>query len=146
LHLLEIHLVGTRTADAAGEELTRTRPPPIYDLNLTERLVLTALARRYLAREPYPQPLSWKQVADDLNRLPNARDWTPKIAAHVVGAVRERLAVGPDPVPGIRREDGVGEPVGNTLNHNLILALLRSTTLLPEDLHLLGDDSIPDKE
>jgi hypothetical protein len=39
------------------------------------------------------------------------------------------------------REDGVGEPVGNTLNHNLIQALLRNTTLMPADLRLLGDEA-----
>jgi hypothetical protein len=60
--------------------------------------------------------------------------------------VRERLATGDHPVPGLRREDGVAEPVGNTLNHNLILALLRSTTLLPADLHLLGATHVPADE
>ncbi|WP_280269081.1 hypothetical protein [Nocardia wallacei] len=30
-----------------------------------------------------------------------------------------------------------GEPVGNTLNHNLIRALMDSTTLVPPDLRLL---------
>jgi hypothetical protein len=140
-HLLEIHVVGARAGDAGGDHHGRaTKAPDVYDLSLVERLVLTALAQRYLRQERYPQPVSWSQVADDLNRLPDGREWTPKIAAHIVGAVRERLAEGPDPVPGIRREDGVGEPVGNTLNHNLIQALLSSTTLMPSDLHLLGED------
>jgi hypothetical protein len=143
-HLLEIHVVGSRTADAATGEYSRTRSPDVYDLSLVERLVLTALAQRYLRQEPYPQPVSWNQVAHDLNRLPDGRQWTPKVAAHIVGAVRERLAEGPDPIPGIRREDGVGEPVGNTLNHNLIQALLLSTTLMPSDLHLLGEE--PDED
>ncbi|WP_203883509.1 hypothetical protein [Planotetraspora kaengkrachanensis] len=138
-HLLEIHVVGSRTADAGGDQHNRTKAPDVYELSLAERLVLTALAQRYLRQERYPQPVSWNQVADDLNRLPDGRQWTPKIAAHIVGAVRERLADGPDPIPGLRREDGVGEPVGNTLNHNLIQALLRSATLLPADLHLIGD-------
>lgn len=30
--------------------------------------------------------------------------------------------------------DEVGEPVGNTLNHNLITELLLTTTLVPPDL------------
>jgi hypothetical protein len=138
-HLLELHVVGT-AAPAAGEaQHTRTKSPDVYDLSLVERRVLTALAQRYLRQERYPQPLSWKQVADELNRLRVGREWTSKTAAHIVGAVRERLAAGPDPIPGIRREDGVAEPVGNTLNHNLIQALLRTTTLMPSDLHLLGD-------
>ena len=45
------------------------------------------------------------------------------------------------PVPGIRRDDGVGDPVGNVLNHNLIRALLKNTTLMPTDLELLRTDS-----
>lgn len=139
-HLLEIHVVGSRTIGADAGQHSRTKAPDVYDLSLVERLVLTALAQRYLRQERYPQPVSWNQVADDLNRLPDGRQWTPKIAAHIVGAVRDRLAGGPDAIPGIRREDGVGEPVGNTLNHNLIQALLRSATLMPSDLHLLGED------
>lgn len=44
------------------------------------------------------------------------------------------------PIPGILRDDGIPEPVGNTLNHNLIQALLKSAALMPNDLRLLGDD------
>jgi hypothetical protein len=144
-HLLEIHVVGYRTTDAVMEQRSRTRTPEVYDLSLPERLVLTALAQRYLRQERYPQPVSWNQVAGDLNRQPDGRQWTPKTAAHIVATVRERLAEGPDPVPGIRREDGVGEPVGNTLNHNLIQALLLSTTLMPSDLHLLGEPGVSEQ-
>lgn len=43
-------------------------------------------------------------------------------------------------VEGLTREE-VGEPVGNTLNHNLIMELLRSTTLVPSDLNLLETPS-----
>jgi hypothetical protein len=140
-HLLEIHLVGSHAPDGRTGPHMPTRPPDVYDLNPVERLVLTALAQRYLRQEPYPQPVSWKQVADDLNRVPGGREWTPKSAAHVVGAVRERLAGPGARIPGIMREDGVGEPVGNTLNHNLIQALLKNATLMPADLNLLGDDA-----
>ncbi|MEU9507388.1 FHA domain-containing protein [Micromonospora sp. NPDC048170] len=139
-HLLEVYVVGFRITDAYVEQRSRTRTPEVYDLSLAERLVLTALAQRYLRQERYPQPVSWNQVASDLNRVPDGRQWTPKTAAHLVAAVRERLAEGPDPIPGLRREDGVGEPVGNTLNHNLIQALLLSTTLMPSDLRLLGEE------
>jgi hypothetical protein len=139
-HLLEIHLVGWRAPGARTGPQAPTEPPDIYDLSPVERLVLAALAQRYLRNERYPQPVSWKQVADDLNRVPDGREWTPKSAAHVVSAVRERLAGPGAQVPGILREDGVGEPVGNTLNHNLIQALLKNATLMPADLHLLGDD------
>lgn len=85
-HLLEIHVVASRTTDTDGEHHSRTKAPDVYDLSLVERLVLTALAQRYLRQERYPQPVSWSQVADDLNQLPDGRQLTPKIAAHIVGA------------------------------------------------------------
>ncbi|MFI5715587.1 hypothetical protein [Nocardia sp. NPDC051750] len=138
-HLLEVHVVGARNPRAADQQHTRTRPPDIYELSPDERLVLTALAQRYLRQERFPQPVTWNQAAADLNRAPGGRHWTWRGAAHIVGALRERLSMGPDPIPGIRVEDGIGEPVGNTLNHNLIKAMLASATLMPEDLLLLGD-------
>jgi hypothetical protein len=52
-------------------------------------------------------------------------------------AVRQRLSA--KGVPGLTREE-VGEPVGNTLNHNLLVALLRSTTLRPADVEVLDGD------
>jgi len=33
----------------------------------------------------------------------------------------------------------VGEPVGNTLNHNLLTELVQSSTLVPPDLAVLDD-------
>ena len=84
--------------------------------------------------------MSWAQAADDLSRAPGAgRRWTARSVEHVVAAVRQRLATGRSPIPGILRGE-MPEPVGNTLNHNLITALLRSATLTPHDLDLLGED------
>jgi hypothetical protein len=140
-YLVEVHVVGALGRE--GEEVPPlpTREPDGYDLAEDERLVLVILAQRYLRQERYPQPVSWKQVAEDLNRVGEgqSRRWTPKTAAHVVGAVRERLATGRRPVPGLRCEDGAGEPAANVLNHHLIRALLRNTTLLPADLRLLEE-------
>jgi hypothetical protein len=135
-HLLEIHVVGSGPAGLGSGPRSRTKVPGTYDLNDAERLVLTALAQRYLRQERHPQPVAWKQVADDLNRL-NGRTWNAKVAANTVEAVRKRLA---SEIPGIVRDDGIGEPVGNVLNHNLIQALLETTTLMPSDLTLLGED------
>jgi hypothetical protein len=144
-HLLQIHIVkGPGVPDPATGPHEETQPPDdIVDLSKRERLVLTALAQRYLRQEPYPQPVTWKQVADDLNLVSSGEVWTRKKAEYVAGAVRERLASGEDPVPGLLRDEGIGEPVGNTLNHNLIQALLKSATLLPADLHALGDPTRP---
>lgn len=142
-HLLEAHVVGTQAKgqDAAAED--RTEFPEGYALSPAERVVLASLAQRYLrGDEMKPQPVSWQQVADDMERTVPGQAWTKKKAEHIVARVRERLADDPRaPVNGLRREEGIGEPVGNTLNHNLIQALLLSGTLRPEDLRLL-DDSV----
>ncbi|GIG68113.1 FHA domain-containing protein [Phytomonospora endophytica] len=140
-HLLEIHLVGYGRGDSHEEPHAETRPPEVYDLRLPERLVLASLAQRYLRGERHPQPVTWRQVADDLNALPDGRSWSAKSVEHIVSQLRERLASGRDPIPGILRGE-VGEPVGNVLNHNLIQALLRTSTLIPEDLKLIDDEPV----
>jgi hypothetical protein len=54
----------------------------------------------------------------------------------MIVSVRARLSQGG--VAGLTREE-VGEPVGNTLNHNLVTELVQSTTLVPPDLAVLND-------
>ncbi|MER5539883.1 FHA domain-containing protein [Streptomyces mirabilis] len=139
-HLLEVHIVGYPGNVQEGDSQMSTATSDVYYLGHAERLVLTALAQRYLRQDRYPQPVSWKQVADDLNRVATYRSWTPRIAEHTIAALRKRLAAGRDPISGILREDGIGEPVGNTLNDNLIRALLKNATLIPQDLYLLGEE------
>lgn len=139
-HLLEIHVVGPNpsrgTYDPQGPTATSIDR---IELSEVERLVMTALAQRYLRGERYPQPLSWNQVAECLKEAAPGRKWTPNGVAHRVGDLRERLSKGSSSIPGIRREDGVAEPVGNTLNHNLIRALLECASLTPRDLRLLDE-------
>ncbi|MFD4357728.1 FHA domain-containing protein [Nocardia sp. NPDC058518] len=142
-HLLEVHVVGVPAEKPTEQQHSRTVPPKTYPLSPDEKLVLTALAQRYLRQERYPQPLSWRQVAEELNGRPDERMWSPRTVAYIVGVVRERLSMAADPVAGIRIEDGIGDPVGNALNHNLIQALLRSATLAPVDLRML-DSTLDD--
>jgi hypothetical protein len=137
------HLIEVRVTDSGHQGLacdTRAptkRPPDIYELTIQQRMVLTALAQRYLAQDPYPQPLAWQQAADSLNRAPaNGKIWTARSVEAKVGEVR-RILSREKKVPGLTREE-VGEPIGNMLNHNLIMELLRTTTLIPQDLLLLG--------
>lgn len=140
-HQIDVCVVSAVRPDPEVPDHMRTADDTVYDLSELERLVVTALAQRYLRQERYPQPVSWKQAADDLNRAETTgRLWSVKSAEHVISALRKRLAVGRSPIPGILRDDGIPEPVGNTLNHNLIQALLKSAALMPNDLHLLGDD------
>ena len=129
-YLLEVHVVGG-VDDSAHSGGLGDRSE-LYLLSEHERLVLVVLAQRYLRQERYPHPVSWKQVAEDLNRVSRRADWSPRAAADVVDAVRERLCIG---------EPGAVE--GSVLNHQLIRSLLHNTALLPSDLHLLEDETLP---
>ena len=137
-HLLEVRVTdGGPTGVACRTDSPTKQPQDVYELDLPQRLVLTALAQRYLIQDTYPQPLAWQQVADSLNQAPgHTKIWTAKSVEAKVADVRKFLSREKG-VPGLTREE-VGEPVGNMLNHNLIMELLRSTTLVPQDLRLLG--------
>jgi hypothetical protein len=133
-HLLEVFIASHNREHPLLRD-NPTRPPKQWQLTANERRVLVVLGRRYLEQHPYPQPLSWRQAADTLVELQPDAGWTPKRVEHVVIAVRTRLSR--DGVPGLTREE-LGEPADKSLlNHNLIEALLRSTTLVPRDLALI---------
>jgi FHA domain len=134
-HLLEVRVAGPALTKPSGVgDDASTRRMALWELSERERLVAVALGQRYLRHEAFPQPLSWNQVAEQLGRLRPEERWSAKRAEHVMAAVRERLARAG--VPGLTRAE-VGEPIGNTLNHNLMMELLLSTTLVPPDLKLL---------
>ena len=138
-HLLEIRVT---TAAAPSRPAARdageagSRGAESYALTARERLVLVCLARRYLREEPNPRPLTWAQVAGELNSLGTGRTWTAKQAAHIVAKVRRQLSA-----RGVRGllEAEVTPPAGNAINHNLIVELLRGNTLHRTDLRLLGE-------
>ncbi len=130
-HLLQVRVVPRARPsgrDDGQEAVTRGRA--VWELSPVERLVLICLSRRYLLPEPQPQPLTWEQVAAELSELRPDEVWTWRRAAHIVKKVRERLS---PMVPGLRAEE-VPPPVGNALNHNLIMELLVSATLTKADL------------
>ncbi len=134
-HLLEVRIAGSSARPSAACHDQITQSPATWELSDRERLVLVVLGQRYLFHEAHPAPLSWSQVAAQLAELQPQVGWTAKSAEHVVGAVRKRLAR--RGIPDLTRDE-VGEPVGNTLNHNLLLELLLSTTLVPPDLRLIN--------
>ncbi|PRY59655.1 FHA domain-containing protein [Glycomyces artemisiae] len=141
VHCLEIRLIGGKRTPDDGAADDETAVPGRHELSPVERLVLTSLAQRYLRGLPRPQPVSWRQVADDMRRTAFAHDrsWSEGTAARVVAAVRERLS-SPEYRPrvaGLLRDEVLGEPLGNALNDNLIRALLQSATLDPGDLAAL---------
>lgn len=133
-HLLEIYVAGTDSPAPSSLTTEITKPPRVWRLTMAERTVLAVLAQRFLRQEAYPQPLSWRRVAEQLAELEPDRKWGPKKAEHLVAGVRQRLVEAG--VPGLTKEE-VGDPVGNVLNTNLIGELLQSTTLVPPDLALL---------
>ncbi|MEU4672751.1 FHA domain-containing protein [Amycolatopsis sp. NPDC023774] len=136
--LLELYVSGADGRRPQSRPQDVTEPPRMWRLSPEERLVLVSLAQRYLLQQPYPQPMAWRQLAE---LAPESR-WTPKRVEHLVVAVRTRLARAG--VAGLTREE-VGEPVGNSLNDNLVKELLLSTSLVPPDLALLEppDETAP---
>ncbi|WP_255952410.1 hypothetical protein [Streptomyces odontomachi] len=137
-HLLEVRISAHPAAGpgGVGDVYTeRTFDGDERELDPQEKLVLVCLAQRYLQGDPQPQPLTWAQVADELQELRPDERWSRKKAAHIVTKVRQRLSKR-DGVYGLVEEE-VPPPVGNALNHNLISDLLITTTLTKADLILL---------
>lgn len=141
LHFLEVRIDShDRGTSAVGPDSV-TLPPQQFDLTERERLVLTCLAQNYLLGLPRPQPVTWKQIAADLNEIAGEEEWIPHRAANVTGGIRQRLShpeCKPYRVPGLMSAEDRGTPIGNALNVNLIRAMIQSTTLRPDDLKLLG--------
>ena len=134
-HLVEVRVSGP-TGAAPQRHTVRTSTQPIWGLAADERLVLVVLGQRYLRHDAYPQPLSWRQVADELGELYPGQGWTAKRAEHIGVAVRKRLSN--SGVSGLTRDE-VGDPVGNALNHNLLIELVSSAALIPPDLRVLDE-------
>lgn len=135
-HLLEVYIAGQ---DGRSPVTGRGDPAPAprtWQLSPIERLVLVVLGQRYLLHEDCPQPLPWWQAAEYLADLHPDAGWSPTKVEHLVGAVRARLSKAG--VPGLGSED-VGEPLGDSLSHNLMRELVESTTLMPPDLRILDD-------
>ena len=129
---IEVYVIADPIEGAPEYAPDESMNPDSVALSERERLVLVVLAQRYLRQERYPHPVSWQQVAADLNRVNQSHDWTPRAAADVVDAVRERLSFG---------EGGAAE--AGVLTHRLIRSLLRNTALLSSDLHLLDEETLP---
>lgn len=133
-HLLEVRVAGPpRSSEKAGIDES-TRLPKTWQLSDRERLALVVLGERYLRHEPHPQPGSWTNTAAQLSELQPDVTWTNKSVEWVVSSVRRRMIDAG--VVGLTRDE-VGEPVGNAINHNMLVELLVTTTLVPPDLRLL---------
>ncbi|MGC4940121.1 FHA domain-containing protein [Kribbella sp. DT2] len=136
-HLLEVYVVSEAGTGPKPRHEAPTIPRKKWTLSAEERLVLTVVGERYLLQEPAAQPVAWRVAAGRLNELQENAEWNERTVARLVERVRLRLHRGA--VKGLTREE-VGEPVGNTLNHNLFTELLESATLTPADLTAVDDD------
>jgi hypothetical protein len=140
-HLVEVRLVDDEHRHPRSSTKAETvDPETVYELSPSERLVLTALARRYLeGQEPFPLPLTWEDTAKAASASPyTTKAWNFRTVANTVEEVRERLHR--RGVRGLMRDE-VGEPVGSTLSVNLIRELLKTVTLSAEDLDLLANEA-----
>lgn len=137
-HLLEVR-VAARTPPAPGGRYEAETRPTAWDVSGREHLVLVCLAQRYLRQDPAPQPLTWAEVEDELQRVQPWKGWTWRQAAHEVRNVRLRLSA--NGVRGVREED-LPPGAGNVLNHNLITELLVTATLIKADLALLDEPGV----
>ncbi|MGQ0840554.1 FHA domain-containing protein [Actinokineospora sp.] len=135
-HLLELYVAGPDGGRPMPHPGDVTRPPKTWPLTPDERLVLIVLGQRYLRHEPHPQPLSRRQVADQMAELRPHAGWRLKRVEHMVADIRQRLSAAG--VFGVVKED-IPEPIGNSLNHNLIRELMLTTTLVPQDLAILDE-------
>lgn len=128
-HPLEVH-VNTpehhRPLPVAGPTLTGH----VWDLDAEERLVLAVLGQQYLRREAHPQPMGRAHVTElvaELRKLDALEPWDVKQVDRVIARVRDRLSN--RGVRGLKRSE-VPEPIGNSLNHNLLTELTRTTNTL----------------
>ncbi|WP_412515962.1 hypothetical protein K8Z49_32000 [Actinomadura madurae] len=142
-HLFEVRIAAGAVPPGSGarnEAPTDERRP--WPLEASELLVLVCLGQRYLRHDPDPRPLTWAQVADELDRLQPEAGWNQKKAARRVEKVRHQLS---GRVPGLLEHE-VTPPIGNALNVNLIRNLLITGTLTPDHLRLLGDPPEQDED
>lgn len=136
-HLLEVR-VTTRSGPPETDPpyVEETRESRKWALTGEEHLAVLCLGQRYLESGSFPQPLTWKETADQLAGLQPEAGWDSKRVQRIITEIRARLSG--KGVRGLTRKE-VGEPVGNLLNHNLIMELLTTASLLPEHLELLAD-------
>jgi len=135
-HLLEVFITGSDGHLPGPLHGQVTNFPETWPLTPEEKLALVALGQRYLLRERRPQPWTWEATASLLAEIAPTAGWKSRKVEHLVNNVRLRLSKAG--VSGLTREE-VGEPVGNSLNHNLLQELLLSTTLTSRDLSLLDE-------
>ena len=133
VHVVRVEVVGL-AEPPRREYCGGTAEVHCYRLDPAERLVLTVLAQRVLLRCPGATLLTSREAVAELEtHEPGV--WTPKKVEHLVKGVRERLAA--QGVDGLVPEPG-STGYDSAYRRNLVDELVRSGTLGPPDLRLLG--------
>lgn len=123
---------------ATLEQPEGTRDPSL--LTDEDRLVVVALGSQYLRHEDDPRPLSRDRVARTLEIALPGTTWTRRMVDGRITRIRERLTR--DGIRGLRADDfPASDPLGNTLNHNLVNTLLSRGAITPRDLRLLDRET-----
>jgi RNA polymerase sigma factor (sigma-70 family) len=132
-HLLGLH-IGEGSERREVEPDHPTTPSRTWDLDPTERLAVVVLGQRYLRNELYPRPLSRREATEQLATLEPDVRWTQRRVEHVTARLRARLSR--SGVAGLTRDE-VGEAGTDIPLHNLIVALVESSTLTGADLEVI---------
>lgn len=152
-HMVELYVFGEIPPTAPPAD-ARTVAPKRWKLVDDERLVLVVMGQRYLGDDPDPRPLTYREIAVELEAMQPERiwgaDWAQKRrelardqflarldrkAEGTLEKVRNRLEK--DGFPYDLRQAERAAPSDDRLKRNLIRGLLESTTLGPGDLDLL---------
>jgi hypothetical protein len=137
VHVVRVEVAGRPApAPVRSEYCGRTTEVHCYRLDPEERLVLTVLAQRVLLRLPGATLLTSREAAEELEAL-DPGGWIPRKVERLVKEVRERLAA--QGVDGVVPEPG-STGYDSSYRRNLVDELIRSNTLTPADLRLLGVD------
>jgi hypothetical protein len=145
-HLVELYVTGHDDPWPVSHRYAGDVRPVTWPLDDDERLLLVVLGQRYLLYEEDPRPLTYAMAARQLAYLRPDGNWTERRIEHRIEAVCRRLHHADFQYP-LMPGTSQGRPSDNALLHNLLRGLVESTTLVPPDLDLMGDDTAwPDPE
>lgn len=149
-HLAELYVTGYDTPGYVNRRKAGTMPPRIWPLEDDERLVLVALGQDYLRYEQDPHPRTYREAADLLNGLHRENllkpdlcprhGWNARKVEEKVSIVRQRFGPKPFPYPLLHDKHAGSHPMDNRYLRNLLKGLVESTTLVPPDLALIGEE------
>ncbi|WP_255952974.1 FHA domain-containing protein [Streptomyces odontomachi] len=150
-HLAELYVTGYDSPGFVPVRRASTMRPHVWPLEDDERLLLVALGQDYLRYEENPHPRAYREAADLLNGLQREGlltsdlwpkgGWTARRIEDKIAAVRKRFNSKAFPyLPLLHDKHSGTYPMDNRYLRNLLKGLVESTTLVPPDLALIGEE------